>query len=505
MDENKRICSACGAKIVENEKYCRVCGMNIGESEDVIVVKRDTAGVSFGAKLRIAPRAVLVRNAVLLALSLIILISAFLPIISFNGVDVSPIQGVVLATELLITDSIEDVNESRLGEAVWEIFEWDDAQDLDLSSEILAFNAHYPYELEDSEASAAAYLLARYIFRVTEGGPVIMACASALALLVHMILALILFVRATKNFIRLATGKKTLYRSAISQFCFMLPFIIVTYFAISSIGFFDTAAGLGFLLSVISLSIGIAYAAVELGVNNYKQGRQIITPRKIIAVALAIVLVCMIFVPVASLSVEGVYGGRIEEKNVTLPIDTAFFSELSPTSAELAAYDYLYSDRFYAVVTSEMLLDEIYGMTAREVKSESAGKGWFSCLLTVAYFSNYETDFAYKFSFIPVVAFVAGLAAVFVVWQRLKHICLDSISGKSVITFGVIGAAAAMALLVLAVMFVSSVGYAMKYIELNDFVSCGISSGGILLLVAFVVNTFMPTKKIVFVNSESAS
>ena len=507
MVENKCKCSACGAEVDGKEKYCHVCGISLGVPEDVIVVKSDLSGASFVAKLLSAPRAILVRNSVLFFLSLVILLSAFLPIISYNGVKVSPIQSIALASDIVSNVAVEDVNESRFGDKVSLVFKKffeENLSDIDIGDvgEFIALHTLFSEELENSELSLPIYNFARYIFRVTGGGPVIMAYLSALSVLVYMILAIVLFICAGKNLIRLATGKKTLYRSVMSQFCFMLPFVVVVYFANSSIGLFITKAGIGFWLSVLSLSIGIIYGTVELCINNYKQGKQVLAPRKVIASVLSIILLYMMFVPVFSLTVEGVYEGRSTVKEVTVPIDTAFFSELSPTEIEASAYENIYDSGYYASRISRASLSSIYEMSAREVEHSHEGKTLFVILLTTAYFSNYEVDFAYKFSFVPVIVFVAGLASAFIVWQRMRHLCLDSVRGGVTVSFGIIGTLASAVVLALAIVFVSSLGYALEYAEISSIVSGSVTCGAILPVVAFVANTFMPTKKIVFVNDE---
>ena len=503
MVENKCKCSACGAEVDGKEKYCPVCGISLRAPEDIIVVKGDLSGASFVAKLLSAPRTILVRNAVLLFLSLVILLSAFLPIISYNGVKVSPIQSIVLASDIVRTETVEDVNESRLGDKTSVIFK--EFFDEELSSvdigdigEYIALHALFTEELERPEQSLPTYNFARYIFRVTDGGPVIMAYLSAISMIVYIILAVVLFVCSWKNLVRLATGKKTLYRSVMSQFCFMLPFAVVAYFANSSIGLFITKAGIGLWLSVVSLSIGIIYGTVELCINNYKQGKQVLAPRKVIATALSIILLCMMFVPVFSLTVEGVYEGRSTAKEVTVPIDTAFFSELAPTEIEIPIYENIYESRYYASRIKDASLSAVYEMSAREVENSYEGRTLFALLITTAYFSNYEVDFAYKFSFIPVIVFVAGLASAFIVWQRLRHLCLDSAKGGVIVSFGIIGALASVVVLAFAIVFVYSLGFALDYIGVGEFVSGSVACGAIISVVVFIANTFMPTKKIVF-------
>ena len=494
MNTNEKRCESCGASCQEKQRYCHVCGEPFPSVE---TPRPHRKRFSFPRPHLTVPSVkVFARNLVFLALSAVIFIFSFLPIVSYPmefkensdsedivSIDISAFDCVTfLADSFCFLDEV-DLKESDL---------YDEIKDLSKDLSDVDFSDKSSFSSEEKNLLSS---LTKTTFRLalrSEDVPVrpFFIVTTVLSLL-YIVFAFTLFAISLWNLIALLLGKKSLYHVLIKCFCFSPLLALITFFtvdnAIRAMSFGDGMGQMAFPIGIlITASVGILLAAVTKLFSTRSRVSFGKVGARIAVAAMSITLICMLAAPVANMNIDSVFADRAKKREVSVGVSAGSLwafelsdEEMDDIKDELG--NTASSKR--AVIKSYIDALEIY--TIKEMRSGKAD----SAVSTVANYSlfAYCGEASIFAVFVPYLLILAALAAAFIAWQSLVFLCVQQ--SPKVIAAHVAMHLFTVASLVLGIIYVVFINTRIFLSKLGDSFSASIGAGLILAIVFGVLTS----------------
>lgn len=295
----------------------------------------------------------LVKNATILALSLVMFIMAFLPITSIDfsednvevSVGISAVDSMGFLFDAMSSVDEEDLLDSDLYEEIEEIYEdfYEEAAKADDYDDLSSKGKAYLADLVKLGYSASLQSEDSNVFFTP--------LMSALFSFVYFMASIALLVVAVFNFIAsfgvFASKKEKLYKATLWLLAAMPVLAMVAHFALftqlgaggfSMLGMGAAASDVSFgggalttiILSVLAI-VGITVLAFIF--KEHKQKFNIVA--RSIALGIAILFVCFSFAPVLSFSITGEFDGKSKKQTASIGFDYSDMAALELKESEL--------------------------------------------------------------------------------------------------------------------------------------------------------------------------
>ena len=336
-------CPVCGTECVDHSRFCNMCGNALAVEPSVTEEK------SKKHKPVLEKIAHIVRNSLLLAVALVLLVTAFTPIlrIDFGELDrsldgyyynVSPVETVVIFANSLYNLTDEELEDTRIYDRLQDVVEslgdaLDEESFEDLSRE------------EQRDAKTLIRLTVRAAMRHEDSVSVPSVLLAALLSVAYIALAILAFIFAVINFVSCLTGGAGRFSLAATLSVFaamLLPVLhygICTMFAGSSadISFTEEMyrVGGGVVISLIAIGIFVAYCIVErilLARHTISIRRYVVNA---VVVLLCIVMLILVAAPVVGITAETEISGKDNKWDVKVNLGASFYKNFELTEESI--------------------------------------------------------------------------------------------------------------------------------------------------------------------------
>ena len=326
-------CARCGSNLSKEERFCHNCGLAVKQ-------KKIDSSLDCGTKNRTSRKkfiTAIIKNSLLLAMAVFMLISVFLPLTSISSGDTtrfdvelnySSIDGIEAAINSyysLDADEMEDEAEELEDAAADYVDEWaDDEEPNQLESFIKDF-LMLALRSEDVEVSV---------------GKISMLVLS----IAQILLAIAFLVFAILNFISLFTRMKSFSKLSFSLLLlnsiviFTNAFIFKHEFASIKLGdrFYALEGGITaipVLMLILAICISITFLVLRLAVDKekFKVGNII---KNSLVLIFALVILISAFAPIVNTSVKAEFSGTDSKKRATSSLDSSVFYSFNITEDE---------------------------------------------------------------------------------------------------------------------------------------------------------------------------
>ncbi|MBR7182267.1 MAG: zinc ribbon domain-containing protein [Clostridia bacterium] len=362
--ENTKFCLYCGASLPEGARFCFSCGkaQEMSEAQEATpaseVATPPAAPAAETAVPHCAPapvarpvqpkrkRPVLpwLKAAVLLLFATLMLVMAFLPIVTLKTsywgekleVSLTPIDTVVFCFDSFANMPFEDVEDSALSQEGEELFE--EAEEAFETLEDDGYNKLTPAERRMVQKVVMLSMRLLYQLEDTAVAPIFYLMA-VLALL-YLALCVALFVVALLHLLGSVgvLGFKTKLEKATSLlFCAVPAMMLVLYLAACA-NFNGATMATPAVLTLVWGGICV-FAFFLLRMIMTPKAERRVPVARIISVCLTVVLLCMLFVPVLSVQVRAEFDGRSSETVAKTPMNLTLFASLLYPESEREDYE----------------------------------------------------------------------------------------------------------------------------------------------------------------------
>lgn len=504
MDQ-KLFCENCGAEISATAKFCMRCGTKVvlaerevpvsAKAEETMTVTETEAETSVPKepeekrerKPFFAPGEwrKFARCGAGFLLSILILVFAFLPIVSYK-VDEDLIEDFSYsysATDYIVFlyDSFLEYDEDELEEsALYEKYEdlQEDLQDIIEEED----------DLEDLDKSQKKLLRRYYVYTTrlllrSKGEVSVSVAVAAAVSLAYLIFSVVFFAVASYNLVRCFLRKKEGYTKIVKMISFT-PFLAILVFfatkiakihAYSYVQPVESAMGSGAKGIIIVSCVGILLAIAERVISNWKKISVKRMTVNAISVVLATVTICLIFSPVLSASVRAVFDGKSTKRDVTVTLGAeSLLAVEMPKESLNERLDDIGSSKSEKkdYLGSEMELFSYY--TLREMRAGDADGEMATFLgdTFLAFIGEYATFIVIT----PYVILAAALFMALAAQKSLAYLCLgESKSGKGAFVGWYLFVLAAIILLVVYIVCINSRMESLKLYSTHGGVKAGIA------------------------------
>ena len=341
----------------------------------------------------------------ILLVSVLLLVAAFLPIIGYSteeidgdkldceiDFNVSPLRNVIFFFDSLSDKEYDDLEDSDLYDDMEDIYE-DLEDEIDVDGRKIELTKKGERYLEK-----LAYLEIRLglqsEFKVAKA-PFLL---GALASLAYIAFAVVLFVLSLKNCLAILSGKEVDLKKNLMLLCAAPAAVILNYFA-SSIAtysmYFDVMGekkiGVGTVLGLVFSLLAIAALIVwAIFFDKAKLNLKRLLVRSGI-LAVAFVALMTLFMPLATVGLEGKFGDRKSKEEVTVVHTAGYFGNLAASDDEKDSWDKandegeFYKDDDNEWIDSYGYLSRINGYANDEVKEYRDGENQPNCDTRLTY------------------------------------------------------------------------------------------------------------------------
>ncbi len=479
-----RFCQNCGEQLNTEQKFCHSCGKATSVKKSLSEEKR----IRSHKKQKIIS---IVKSSVILAMAIIVLLSAFLPLVKCKD-DFSDIG----LTDYKITVKFNSIDAIKIFIASFD--KLDESDTLELLEELLQEALEYANDWEDGEeldelsrlAKNAIFMLVRSEeFRVTPGivftGILsILQIAVSVALVIFSALSLAAqFTGKVKDFSLLSFILLGL--SAIITFTNI--YSLKSSFGLTDISFKTTGIQISALLFTV-LTV-LAFAGLNIFLNKkISVGNTI---KRTLATSFAVVLLCSTFAPIVNTEIKALLKNNDEETRVTAALDSSLFSYLTVSEQQIENLEN--SKKSDIKNIAKTTFEGFSSYTKREFKkgeADAINKTMYSQLLL--YFGGYEFFGVFQLGAVALILTV--LCALFTIWQNM----FEPATGKKIHTavslsikiLSVISAATILALAIVMSVIVSNNADVIGIIYKSK-----ISFGPILMMIFSIAVLCTPSAK----------
>jgi len=527
-----KYCCSCGAKLPVSAAYCSSCGVkqiSVDDlTEDKAVPNAGTVTVQVASKPTKAAKKekkpskfskngliALIRNSVIVAVAVVMLIMAFMPVTKFSvseaigintadvpelSMNISPVRAVSL-----MISSFKSVESDEMYDDLMEIVEdienkydnvfdelkvdyWEDLKSSDQDKIMTAIDEllyeSYKLGLSVDEISIAPQL---YV----AGALSLVYIGTALALLVLAVLNIL----STFSIIRSEGGALLKWTvtllTLIPAFTVVLNYVYyVTFTSIGSSGAnASSMAGAAITtIAVSSLAILLLFVLRMIFANGRSLGVMI---RRGVALAISIVVICLAFTPVLTTTVEITPSNSISEREFKYSVHAPLFVSFGfLTEEEWIDAEELYKlDKYEKQDNFIYQIEDFEDLTKKQLSS-SQGEIINASVVSSLYFCYIGEAMAIA-PFLMIFQLIAVIGAGIVMWQLLRYFAdgrlsrAFTLSGR--ITAVITAVLAVAANIVLAVFLADATN---KYAPVEF--SCAIAIGGFFFLAFAIAMLALP-------------
>ncbi len=425
-------CPVCGAECTESSRFCNVCGTALSaKSVETVVVSHKKEKKREKTALNPLKIRLLVRNCVLLILSVLLLVSSFLPIIRVDFAeiekdakglyyDVSPLESVVLMFNNMQNLDNEELLDTLLYEKITELGE--DMEDND---------AEKYSDLSNREKRAVRKvikLFARLSMRSEQNRLGVSVMSAGILSVFYILLAVAAFVLCLLNLLAQLFGWKSLFPFATKLTVISAMLLPVLYFCLylvlaADIGKIGSEKMLKMSAMVIINLCLVGAIAIYLFVERIIVARNTVSLKRSIVnalvITLSIVMLALLFAPTVGVNVNALLENKEKERDVKIDVNTSYFSSFELTEEQIEdMYDSLGKSTDDKIERIESLPGELRYYTATEVKRGEADYLASAMLMTPLVF-QYTPTVVKLFSSAPLFCVIFALFASLVLAHSL--------------------------------------------------------------------------------------
>ncbi len=356
MDTEMIKCGICGVENPSASTYCASCGSYISTKERPVVIEIPR----FKKRLPRMSPLVVVRNTLLLLLSVILLLVNFLPVVKMDYGDVdaslegfevafTPFEMVILFTDNLRSLDEEELNDSELNDRIADHIE-------ELFSEIAG--NEYIETFDDltreqkKKVEKLVHLVVRLALQSEESKFRWPMAASFGVTVIYALLSVLVFVFALINLIVYLVRRGGLYRISVLLASIAVMLIPLTYFlysvALTGSGGYSSIESVTIAIDpseILEMSEWMLLPFVSLGAFAlYQLVERIILNRdsfglrkcavSLMTLVLAVAIICMAFVPSFGVALDTEFAGGVERETETY-LSPYHFSNYIITTEEI--------------------------------------------------------------------------------------------------------------------------------------------------------------------------
>lgn len=355
-----KFCMFCGEKLPMQARFCRCCGRTQPDlsdkpqdealNEEVRITPDEPQPVLISnesAECAVKKSSVpaIVRNAILLAVAVILFALSFAPFIKMEqniaqnveginvqldmDVEFSPIDAITFFFDSFKSLDEEELMDSKIADELLELGE-------DIEDEILVgINGSIDFTPEGKKIMKRVIILtARQVYQSEEytTGPNVILPMIACSLYILLTLALLVFAILNMTSVLGEKGYSYLLK-LLAGVPGMILVRYVTYFMFSGIR--NTSMAWGSLISLILSAAAVIFVIVMSFVNKWHE-KSFNIPLRAVASVLSVLAICMTLAPIMTTSIEAAFSGRDNESEVHIPIYSSLFAgfELSETERD---------------------------------------------------------------------------------------------------------------------------------------------------------------------------
>lgn len=507
---NSIVCELCGTESPSNATFCSVCGSRLEKKPGIQVNNRhDRSNVSRipKSKSSLAVREI-VKKSIVALVSLLILIFAFLPVVTLNfKVDNAYTKVNSFDVKLTAFDCIGMCFDSMKS------MDSDELKDSDYYDEILNITEDISDDLDRAELKEAYGRLAFYTIKLTlcseQAKFRVVYLISAVLSLALILIALAVFVLSVIDLILFVLRKEiSVLSKIVKNFLSLLPaFMILLFAAISycygginsqNCTFALTATNV--LIIVLSLCT-LAYIAVD---RIFFSGKPEVNVKAIVFRSLSAVFACVLlftmFMPVMSLNVKTKFDGKTKTESASVDFDASYFGNFDLTEEQLDSYENM--TEFDAINQITAAFSSLGSYSKKEF---SNGDSYFknTTILNTAFLGFGGSDYAWIMAMTPVISLLIGAIAVILLWQNTIAV-VEGTSPRGVLTITVRIIAIVLAAVAVALVAVFTVvsNYNLDLVDFSTLFSRGnsatvsVNAGTIVALIFSVAAMSVPMGKI---------
>ena len=519
MENNTKFCSTCGKQIPAEAQFCPVCGApqttvqsaenapaeTAPAAEAAPAVENAESVKSFDKKLLTK----ILSPLIVAAISFIMLITAFLPIVKVNAgtekddpvYKISALNTVTFMFDSFKSMPSEDLRDSKIYEKFEDQYEafYDEMKDLEAED----YDSYKELPGRIKNLYNKIFITSTRMSLQSESYktnlPLVVA---GLASLIYVVASVAFFAFAVMNLLKAVSAKEeeekkeVFDQKKLNKLFLAIPMVLALAFfsgriALAALGISGReisasgAATFTFIVVFFAIAASLAFE-ILLDVKKF-----VITVKeklfKLIGVVVPLLLSVIILItlssPILSASVSAKFGGRSSEKKMNIPLETSYFAGLRMTESEK---DYA-EERFDAEdEVKEAAVKSLFGgfasYSVKDVKDGEANSKNASFVSGVSdYAGVYKLNFLYG---LIAILYVAAFAiAAYGVWSGLVTIINGEKEVNSLAKVNVVVIAVAA---VIAIVFAISVNGAVKGFGVKDY-SLGLSFGAICSLALAIV------------------
>ncbi len=508
------ICQICGAELPDGAVKCPSCGVSL--LEQVLVKQKTVKKVRLFSNQK---KSFVVKSFILLALSIFLFISAFLPIcqLRFNSLGTSSAVSIRISAPRAVTlffDSLyrldsddlldsklaektkeqfvafmEDVLELKKGElnelfgSDDEVLQWlfDVTEGSDSNSSELELSPKQQKKLE-----GLMWNTLRLSFKSEESKLTVFTVLSMLLSILYIGISAALLVLSLLNVIFIMLGKLPLF-NVCARLLPMLPLVtVLDYYILLGYGggVFGERIGVFALLSCIFCVLFAIYLLIEriILIKEIDMGKII---KNSLSLACAIAVLFLIFAPVYGARITTVFKGNTSEKTVKLKPSPAFFADIGSDCTE--------ND---PSVEEVKYLFESFSTYKRSELREGEADMLHADFVTVLAQKGLKNAFIPLFSSIYYLLFAVGVFAGIIAVQNLHFFCTGRKSRMTVIIGKILSVFAAIAALGVLIGFVCLIGYVTTRLKLGEGYDPMITASPIVLSLLCIALACIPSRDV---------
>ncbi len=493
---NDKKCIVCGATLDYSDGRCRSCGALI-EKENPAVKKSKCHKKLFEN----AKAAFIVKNALTLVLSLILLISAFLPIYNITldiseltqntisrgeiKIEITAIDAVVFWLDSFTALDAEELNDSELYE------------EIELLTEELTHNIYNSAEntqkikLTENQEKELSKILKKYMHLIMQSEETTTAgymTSAVIMTFIHIGLCIALFVVALVGFVKLSLGKKALFFPCLRIMLFVPISAVLLCFNISSYGgicrFRHGGLSAAIILSIVLPIIFAAYLLVDRLIHLKRASVSSIV-KNTVSLVCSIVVIGMIFAPIISTEITHTFRESEKERTLAINIDNTYFTYIDKDNDSV-----LFDEISIEYATNAF---EEYSDYSRREITDGMADLYNVEFLTHLLSSVIEIDLLKLFTSINYFLMLVGIFAGSVAVQNLLYLSTGEKIRWLTVASKILCTVAAIAVLTVTILFLLLVSYTINEFTLIGY-AASISYGPIAMLIFALVTLCIPSK-----------
>ncbi len=504
--QSRIVCEACGTESAPDAVFCSVCGTRFEKRAN----PRSNNTHDSCKKVR-APKSKsvlsvreIVKKSIVSLVSLLILIFAFLPVVTLNfKVDSTYTKVNSFDVKLTAFDCIGMCFDSMKS------MDSDELRDSDYYDEILNITEDLSDDLDSDELKEACGKLTFYTIKMFLSGKNakfrVVYLISAVLALALVLLALATFVLSVIDLILFVLRKEiTVLSKIVKNFLALLPAFMILLFAaisysyggINSSNCTSSLTATNVLVIVLSLCT-LVYLAVD---RIFFSGKLEVNVKAIVFRSLSAVFACVLlftmFMPVMSLNVKTEFDGKTKAESASVGFDASYFGNFDLTEEQLDEYE---------GKTEETVVFQIQG--AFKAIGEYSKKEFLrgesnvqnTVILNNAFCGFGGADCAWLMAMIPVASLLLGAIAVILIWQNIIAVVEGtSPRGALTITVRIIAIALAAVAVALVAVFAVVSNYNLDFVDFSTLFGRGhsatvsVNAGTIVALIFSVALICVP-------------